>query len=492
MKKDRFLSRRYRPFSRSFRRLNDLQKKRIYRLRFQKFTVCIVFLMVGVCLLAGYQMLFFPRIKLLGSRVVELEYQEKYEELGYCSSYRGKDISSKVKVKGDVDSSKLGEYQITYEVQYHGATTTKTRIVRVVDSVKPKITFSASRKKLYICPDSKYLYDDYQAVDNYDGDITKKVKVDEVGDKMRYQVEDSAGNKTVVERKIYYQDVESPTLTLDNETVLVNKGDYYQDSSYQVLDNCTKEVSVEVSGDVNTNQVGEYERKYRAKDKAGNVSEIVQKVIVMEPVKKGVIYLTFDDGPRSGTTDIILNILKEKNVKATFFVTSGGPDDLIKRMYDEGHSIGLHTASHDYSVVYGSIDSYFQDLAIVSDRVEKVTGQKSYLIRFPGGSSNTVSKKYTPGIMSYLTKEVLSRGYRYYDWNIDSRDAEGGKFTADEISNFVTSKLSHDKVNMVLMHDVKVTTKDAIGKIIDYGKANGYTFDAITPYTDMVVQRVNN
>ena len=212
----------------------------------------------------------------------------------------------------------------------------------------------------------------------------------------------------------------------------------------------------------------------------------------MEPVKKGVIYLTFDDGPRSGTTDIILNILKEKNVKATFFVTSGGPDDLIKRMYDEGHSIGLHTASHDYSVVYGSIDSYFQDLAIVSDRVEKVTGQKSYLIRFPGGSSNTVSKKYTPGIMSYLTKEVLSRGYRYYDWNIDSRDAEGGKFTADEISNFVTSKLSHDKVNMVLMHDVKVTTKDAIGKIIDYGKANGYTFDAITPYTDMVVQRVNN
>ena len=187
-----------------------------------------------------------------------------------------------------------------------------------------------------------------------------------------------------------------------------------------------------------------------------------------------------------------MNVLKEKGVKATFFVTSGGPDDLIKRAYLEGHSIGLHTASHDYSVVYGSIDSYFNDLKIVSDRVEKITGKKSMIIRFPGGSSNTISKRYTPGIMSFLTKEVVNRGYRYYDWNIDSRDAEGGKFSADEIANFVTSKLSHDKVNMVLMHDIKVVTKDAIGKIIDYGKENGYTFEAITPFTDMVTQRVNN
>ena len=114
------------------------------------------------------------------------------------------------------------------------------------------------------------------------------------------------------------------------------------------------------------------------------------------------------------------------------------------------------------------------------------------LIRFPGGSSNTISKKYTPGIMSYLTREVVSRGYRYYDWNIDSHDAEGGKYDADEISEFVISNLSYDKVNMVLMHDVKVATKDAVGKIIDYGLANGYSFETIGPYTDMVVQRVNN
>ena len=165
---------------------------------------------------------------------------------------------------------------------------------------------------------------------------------------------------------------------------------------------------------------------------------------------------------------------------------------MIKRAYNEGHTIGLHTASHDYSVVYASVDSYFSDLEMVSSRVERITGEKSKIIRFPGGSSNTISRRYSPGIMSTLTTEVLNRGYRYYDWNIDSRDAEGGRYNADDIYQFVTSSLSHDKVNMVLMHDIKVTTKDCLRKIIQYGKANGYTFEAISPYTDMVTQRVNN
>ena len=493
MRKRYNLNHRYRPSFRSFSKLNALQKKRLSRLHLQMFIQLSLFLVIGVCLMASYQMLFFPRIMLEGDRVLEVEYQDKYSEPGYISSYRGKDISSKVKVTGKVDTSKVGEYPVVYQVFYEGKVITKTRIVKVVDSKGPSIEFTGNKKKLYICPNQKYLYDDYKATDNYDGDITSSVKVVEKNGKMRYQVKDSFGNQTEVFRDVFYEDVEGPSLTLDSgNTVVVTKGDSFQNSTYQVEDNCGGDVDVSISGDVDMSQVGEYEKIYKAVDKAGNATEVKQKVVVMEPVKKGVIYLTFDDGPRSGTTDVILNVLKEKGVHATFFVTSGGPDDLIKRMYDEGHSIGLHTASHDYSVVYGSIDSYFNDLKIVSDRVEKITGEKSMLIRFPGGSSNTISKKYTPGIMSYLTREVVSRGYRYYDWNIDSHDAEGGKYDADEISEFVISNLSYDKVNMVLMHDVKVATKDAVGKIIDYGLANGYSFETIGPYTDMVVQRVNN
>ncbi len=476
------------------KKLNALQKKRLTSFQIRRIIICVLFLIIGICLLFAYKIVFFPRIRLEGSSVVVVDYKGNYKEAGYLSSYQGKNITNSVKVKGKVNTKKIGVYPITYTVSYQGHTVSKTRIVKVVDNKKPKIEFSTNKNALYICPNTKkYLFDDYRAIDNYDGDITNLVVVKKKGSVMRYEVKDTYGNRTVVERKIVYKDTENPKLTLNSsQTLMLMVGDEFSPSTYQVSDNCSTDVKVKVTGVVDTSKAGEYQKIYEATDEAGNVTKIVQTVVVMEPVKKGVIYLTFDDGPRSGTTDIILNVLKEKGVKATFFVTSGGPDDLIKRAYDEGHSIGLHTASHDYSIVYASADSYFNDLQIVSDRVEKITGEKSTLIRFPGGSSNTISRRYSSGIMSYLTKEVVNRGYRYYDWNIDSRDAEGGKFSADEIANFVINSLSHDRVNMVLMHDIKVATKDAIGRIIDYGKSHGYTFEAITPFTDMVIQRVNN
>ena len=95
--------------------------------------------------------------------------------------------------------------------------------------------------------------------------------------------------------------------------------------------------------------------------------------------------------------------------------------------------------------------------------------------------------------MSILTKEVLNRGYRYYDWNVSSGDATSDpRVTSDVIYNNVVSRLSKDRVNMVLMHDVKPYTRDALRRIIRYGKENGYTFDKITMSTEMIRQRVNN
>ena len=192
-----------------------------------------------------------------------------------------------------------------------------------------------------------------------------------------------------------------------------------------------------------------------------------------------------------GTTNVILDILKEENVKATFFVTMKGPDELIKREYDEGHTVALHSASHDYSYIYSSVDNYFNDLKIVHDRVLNITGYDSRIIRFPGGSSNTISRKYQNGIMSYLTKEVLNRSYRYFDWNISSGDA-GETTDSHEVVKNVTTKLSHDKVNVILMHDIKSYTRDALKEIIEYGKNNGYTFDKLDEHNEMVTQKVNN
>ena len=192
-----------------------------------------------------------------------------------------------------------------------------------------------------------------------------------------------------------------------------------------------------------------------------------------------------------GTTNVILDILKEEGVKATFFITNKGDDSLVKREFDEGHTVAIHTASHDYSIVYKSVDSYWNDLNIVQERIKRLTGTTSKLVRFPGGSSNTVSRRYSPGIMSYLTEDLVNKGYKYYDWNISSGDA-GETTNPDVVYSNVVNRLSHDRVNMVLMHDIKPYTRDALRRIIQYGKQNGYTFAAITENTKMVRQRVNN
>lgn len=129
--------------------------------------------------------------------------------------------------------------------------------------------------------------------------------------------------------------------------------------------------------------------------------------------------------------------------------------------------------------------------------MKRVTGQETKLIRFPGGSSNTVSRHYNQGIMTRLTSEVLERGYRYYDWNVDASDAwqcaksnVGNK--RDCVYNNVTRNLSKSHANVVLMHDVKQHTADALRDIIHYAKENGYSFELIDTGTKMVRFKVNN
>lgn len=203
-----------------------------------------------------------------------------------------------------------------------------------------------------------------------------------------------------------------------------------------------------------------------------------------------VIYLTFDDGP-SRNTSYILDVLKSENVKATFFITGKGSDYIIKREYEEGHSIGLHTYSHNYKAIYSKVDAYFQDIEAVNQRLCDITTTRSKIVRFAGGSSNTISRRYKKGIMSELTKEVIARGYKYYDWNIDSGDASGIS-NCNRIYNNVVKNLKINRVNMVLMHDSKKCTLKVLKKIIDYGKSNGYKFKKITYETEMITQKINN
>ena len=274
--------------------------------------------------------------------------------------------------------------------------------------------------------------------------------------------------------------------------VYITFGSEYIEEGYEAIDNIDGDLTskVKINNEIDYTQVGDYKITYTVLDKSNNKQVIYRYIHILPKTKKGVIYLTFDDGP-SGVTGSILDTLKEENVKATFFITGEGSDALIKREYEEGHSIGLHTYSHNYSSIYSSIDNYFQDIDMVNDRLKRITGVKSKLIRFAGGSSNTISRKYNKGIMSELTKEVINRGYLYYDWNVDSKDARGVS-NCNIVYNSVVNNLSKDRVNIVLMHDSKKCTSKVLKKIIKYGKENGYTFSKITSDTKMLKQQVNN
>ena len=456
------------------------------------FGLAIFLLILGNIFL--YYFFVLPKISLEGKKTIILPYQKEYKEQGFKAIYLGKDVTKDVVVKGKVNSNKLGTYQIIYEVKEGFFKRKVIRVVKVKDTEKPKMNIDSS--DAVFCPGSEIVFEDVQVVDNYDKDLSGEVKktISKGKDSITYKVCDHGNNCEEITKKVVFGDSEAPNITLNgNENVTIFVGNNYQDEGVSVTDNCDADIASKVvtSGGVNINQVGTYEIIYTVEDSYHNQAS-VKRVVTVKEKGRGIIYLTFDDGPNSGTTNVILDILKEEGVPATFFVTNKGPDELIKREYDEGHTVALHTASHDYAIVYSSDEAYFNDLYAVQDRVKRITGYESKIIRFPGGSSNTVSRKYSNGIMSRLTNEVLNRGFRYYDWNLSSGDAAGGSPTPNQIYSNVVNSLRYDRVNMVLMHDIKTYTRDALRDIIRYGKANGYTFEKITMDTDMITQRVNN
>lgn len=209
---------------------------------------------------------------------------------------------------------------------------------------------------------------------------------------------------------------------------------------------------------------------------------------------KSIAYLTFDDGP-SSITHSVLDILKKYNVKATFFVINSGNynKETLQREVNEGHTIGLHAYDHNYAIAYKDDNSYLDGIDKLRAKVKADTGFDSHYIRFPGGSSNTISKRYSKGIMSRITKTAKQRGYKYYDWNVDDDDA-GRARTADDCYNNVIKELRPNRSNIVLMHDFGTNKKilEALPRIIEYCQKNGYKMLPIDDNTPEIHHGISN
>ena len=191
-------------------------------------------------------------------------------------------------------------------------------------------------------------------------------------------------------------------------------------------------------------------------------------------------YLTFDDGPTYVVTDALLDVLKKENVKATFFVVGKeieGKESILKRMYDEGHSIGLHTYSHNFKKIYRSTEAFIEEMRKTSNKIEEVTGFAPKIIRFPGGSSKRLN--------AFVLEELHKNNFKVYDWNVNICDGINPNLgTSDLVVNSQTIK-GNKEAAIILMHcnfNNKNTVK-ALPEIIKYYLDLGYEFKAITEAT---------
>lgn len=448
--------------------------------------------------------LFNININLNGSPKETIEYGDTYTEQGATAAFNtpaSKNVPLNVTIKGSVDSSKLGTYHIHYKAKKGIFSVQKSREVKIVDTKAPIIELNKI-DGYYPKTGETYQEEGFTATDNYDGDITSKIKRTEDKNVITYTVSDSSGNKTSVQRTIEYNDGIAPTITLNgNSDITIKAGTRFEDPGCTAKDSHGNDISdsVSVSDNISTYRAGTYTITYSVTDKFGNETSI-DRTVTVEAVKQTattssgnkVVYLTFDDGPGAHTQQL-LDILDKYNVKVTFFVTNvnSGYENMIAKEAAAGHTVAIHSASHDYKKIYSSVDAYFADLNEMSDIIYAQTGQRPKLIRFPGGSSNTVSLKYCSGIMTTLTKAVTDQGYKYFDWNVSSGDAGGTTSTEEVYQNVVNGMKSHN-VSVVLQHDIKGFSVNAVERIIQWGLANGYTFLPLTTSTEDVHHGVNN
>lgn len=461
--------------------------------------ISAVFLLLGIAILsaAAVAVSFMPSdplivtVKPAGEQTVFLEWGQPYEEAGASATATRKGsepVSVAVTTEGTVDETKLGSYTICYTAEYKGRRGKACRQVQVVDTKPPEITL-VSDPEHFTIPNQTYQEEGFTATDDYDGDITSAVVRTETREAVTYTVRDSSGNETAVTRPIVYHDPTPPELTLQGEAVVVmNVGDTYCEPGYTATDDCEGDITgkVTVSGAVDRWHFGSYTLTYTVSDAYGNTDSATRQVIVKapevtkvnDPTKTDkVIYLTFDDGPGKDTPRL-LDILAKYNVKATFFVVNTAYISTVQRAAEEGHTVAIHTMTHRFKEIYASEEAFFQDLYGMQAIIESHTGQKPMLMRFPGGSSNTISK-FNPGVMTRLTQKVTEEGFRYFDWNVDSKDA-GGATTAQEVFEIVTYCVSSKTESVVLMHDIKDYTVDAVEPIIVWALENGYTFLPLT------------
>ena len=281
------------------------------------------------------------------------------------TTYHLKNVTDMVIIDGNINYEKIGEYKIQYKLVTWKGTYSQEAVVRIVDTKAPEIILEGE-ENLKLSYSKEYKEPGFKAIDEYEGNITDKVKttkqdIDETNFNIKYEVKDSSQNTTEKIRKVSIVDDVPPIITLNgNSSMTVYLNSKYEEKGAKANDEKDGDLTDKIvtEGQVDTSKEGTYTITYKVADKSGNEATQKRTVIVKKQVavvqattstqtqsgnssgQKGVIYLTFDDGPSTNITPKVLDILKAKNVKATFFILNYNSEceKLVKREYAEGHT----------------------------------------------------------------------------------------------------------------------------------------------------------
>ena len=320
---------------------------------------------------------------------------------------------------------------------------------------------------------------------------------------LKKQIDDLRNNLTeMTNERISFQS-EITALTSENETLRTDYEKLNADTQeYQTtvtslqsqIEQLTKDKSdlsaeiAEISKDLETVRNTNKSLSERNAELSRQIAS--QKQNSSSSENKKVAYLTFDDGVSKYTNEI-LDILARYNVKATFFPNwKGNSDEKYKRIYDEGHAIGNHTYSHEYADVYTSRDGFISEVTRLNEKIRQATGYTPVIFRFPGGSNNTVHRNYNKDIMQQAISVLSDLGMQYYDWNVNSGDADSSKGASKEtILSNVLARTTMDRA-VILMHDTntKGTTVAALPEIIEGLISKGYSFGTLLDPDAPVIQ----
>lgn len=401
-----------------------------------------------------------------------------YEEEGYTATdNHDGDITSLV-----VSEEKDGHVYYTVSDQA-GNTATADREIFYDDRNAPVFSFPDGEEGFLFVGET--WTDNVQAEDDADGDVSGKVVTEGSVDTgtvgtytLTYTVSDEWGN---VAKKDRYVTVKRTPVTADQAAaaaVIAPPSDTAAAGSTaadaRVSGAATADAASSGGSGTDTGAADAQAAKPRTAD------------------PKKIIYLTFDDGPGRYTEEL-LGILDKHKVLATFFVTAAYKDyqDLIGAEYNAGHSVGVHTATHEYSEIYASTDAYWADFNKMQDIIQAQTGCRTDIFRFPGGASNTISANYSQGIMSELAKQSGEKGYIYVDWNVTSGDA-GDTTDSNVLYENMMNGIHTYENSFILCHDIKVFTIATMDRFITDALKEGYTFLPITSKTGTCHHGINN